>query len=83
MQQSAGNKWIALTLFILLVAGCGVVYYVLYFRRRLHYRYKMEQVFTVNEAIFARSVIHSEALDEIPQRLVGGIWRYMMRNRIP
>lgn len=74
MQQSAGNKWIALTLFILLVAGCGVVYYVLYFRRRLHYRYKMEQVFTVNEAIFARSVIHSEALDEIPQRLVDGVF---------
>lgn len=74
MQQSAGNKWIALTLFILLVAGCGVIYYVLYFRRRLHYRYKMEQIFTVNEAIFARSVIRSEALDEIPQCLVDGIF---------
>ena len=35
---------------------------------------QMEQVFTVNEAIFARSVIHSEALDEIPQRLVDGVF---------
>ncbi len=52
MQQSTNNKIVALGLFVLLVVGCLVGYYLLYLRHRLHYRYNMEQVFTINKAIF-------------------------------
>ena len=55
MQQSANNKWIALVVFVLLVMGCLMAYYVFYIRRRLHYRYNMEQVFAINEAVFSAS----------------------------
>lgn len=53
MQQSASNKMIAIALFILLVIGSLVGYYLLYLRHRLHYRYNMEQVFTINKAVFS------------------------------
>lgn len=55
MQQSANNKWIALGVFVLLVVGCLMAYYLFYVRRRLHYRYNMEQVFAINEAVFSAS----------------------------
>lgn len=53
MQQSANNKMIAIGLFVLLVIGSLVGYYLLYLRHRLHYRYNMEQVFTINKAVFS------------------------------
>lgn len=53
MRQSANNKLIALVLLILLVFVCLIGYYWLYWRHRLRYRYNMEQVFVINQAIFA------------------------------
>ena len=53
MQHSSNNKIIALFLLFLLVLICIVGYYMLYLRHRLHYRYNMEQVFTINKAVFA------------------------------
>ncbi|MDY4873235.1 DUF5113 domain-containing protein [Phocaeicola faecicola] len=51
MQQSASNKLIAITLLVLLVVICLGGYYILFIRRRLQYRYQMEQVFIANKAI--------------------------------
>lgn len=62
MQQSAANKRIALSFLILTVLGCLVAYYVLYLRRRLRYRYNIEQVFAVNRAIFSAS-LHPDDTD--------------------
>ena len=56
MRQSAGNKLIALSIFVIIVLGCFIAYYVLYFRRRFRYRYNMEQVFAVNKAVFSASL---------------------------
>ena len=53
MRQSANNKLIALVLLVLLVFGCLIGYYWLYWRHRLRYRYNMEQVFVINQAIFS------------------------------
>lgn len=53
MQQSSNNKMIALAIFVLLVLSFFVAYYLLYIRRRQRYRYNMEQVFTINKAIFS------------------------------
>lgn len=51
MRQSANNKIIALVLLVLLVVACLVGYYLLYWRKRVHYRYNMEQVFVINQGI--------------------------------
>ena len=53
MRQSANNKIIALVLLVLLVIVCLVGYYWLYWRHRLRYRYNMEQVFAINQAVFS------------------------------
>lgn len=73
MQQSANNKWIALVVFILSVLACLSAYYVLYVRRRLYYRYNMEQVFAINRAIFSASAAWSEKgeLAIRPEQLTG------------
>ena len=55
MQQSASNKIVALVMFLLLVVVCLIGYYWLYLRHRLHYRYNIEQTFSINEAIFSAS----------------------------
>ena len=56
MRQSAGNKQVALSIFIVIVLGCLIAYYVLYLRRRFRYQYDMEQVFAVNNAVFSVSL---------------------------
>ena len=63
MRQSASNKVIALALLVVLAVVCLVGYYILYLRHRLHYRYNMEQAFTINRAIF--SSVHLDAGGEI------------------
>lgn len=78
MQQSANNKLIALAIFVLLVIGGTITYYWLYIRRQLHYRYNMEQVFSINKALFrASSVSEKESPLEIAQGVVDGIFNEM------
>ena len=74
MQRSANNKSVALTLFIILVFGCLVAYYLLYWRRRLHYRYNLEQVFIINKAAFTATAISRQESDEVRKGLVQGIF---------
>lgn len=78
MQQSANNRLIALAIFLLLVAGGVIAYYLLYVRKQLHYRYNMEQVFAINSALFqASSVAEKEPTVDIPQTLVSCIFNDM------
>ena len=74
MQRSANNKTVALTLFCILVLGCLVAYYLLYWRRRLHYRYNLEQVFIINKAAFSATATSGQESDEVRQSLVEGIF---------
>lgn len=74
MRMSAVNKRIALFIFILMVAGCLVAYYMLYLRRRLRYRHNMEQVFVVNEVIFSASLCSD---GDVASRLVQAVFREM------
>ncbi len=74
MQRSATNKSVALTLFIFLVLGCLVAYYILYWRRRLHYWYNLEQVFTINRAAFSATANSGQKFGEVRQGLVEGIF---------
>ena len=69
MRQSANNKLIALVLLVLLVFVCLIGYYWLYWRHRLRYRYNMEQVFVINQAIFA-SVRLTDEGDIMPDVLL-------------
>ena len=57
MQKSSGNKVVAITIFIILIFGGIVAYYMLYLRHMLHYRYNMEQVLTINKSVFSSSRI--------------------------
>lgn len=55
LERSLGNKVVSIVLFglffLILLAG----YYLLYFRKRLVERWKLEQVFEVNKRVFAAS----------------------------
>lgn len=78
MQLSANNRLIALAIFLLLVVGGIIAYYLLYIRKQLHYRYNMEQVFTINSALFqASSAAEKEPAVDIPQALVDRIFNEM------
>ena len=74
MQRSSNSKTVALTLFVFLVLGCLVAYYILYWRRRLHYRYNLEQVFSINKAAFSATAISGKESEEMRQGLVKGIF---------
>ena len=65
MRQSAGNKIVALVLFLLLIIVCLIGYYWLYLRHRLHYRYNIEQTFSINEAILSVSLPTDNSSDEM------------------
>ena len=77
MRQSAGNKRIALSIFILIVVGCLVAYYVLYLRRRLRYRYHIEQVFAVNRTIFSASLRTEGENHDVAEQVVQAMFREM------
>lgn len=57
MQNSSGNKIVAIAIFILLILGGIVAYYMLYLRHMLHYRFSMEQVLAINRSVFSSSRI--------------------------
>ena len=74
MQRSSNNKTVALTLFIVMVVGLIVAYYLMYWRRRLHYQYNLEQVFTINQAAFSATSVVGKESDEVRNSLVEGIF---------
>ena len=74
MQRSSNTKSVALTLFIFLVLGCLVAYYILYWRRRLHYWYNLEQVFSINRAAFSATAISGKESDVMRQGLVEAVF---------
>ena len=76
MRQSAANKRIALSVFVLMALGCLVAYYMLYLRRKLHCRYNMEQVFAVNEAAFSASM-RADGPEKAAERVVRAMFREM------
>ena len=74
MQQSANNKIIAITLFIMLLVIAFVIYYVLYLRRSLNYRYNIEQVFTVNDAILSASMVAGTDGSDMLGRIIADVY---------
>ena len=77
MKRSSNNKMIALTLFCIIMLGCLVAYYLLYWRRRLHYRYNLEQVFSINRAAFSVAGFTGKESSEVSMELVQGIFDEM------
>ena len=76
MRKSAGNKRIALCIFVLIVLGCLAAYYGLYLRRRLRYRYHIEEVFAINRAVFSASM-RTEGEGDVAERVVRHMFREM------
>lgn len=74
MQRSSNNKSVALTLFVMMSVGFLVVYYLTFWRRRLHYRYNVEQVFSINRAAFSATAVVGKGPDEVREGLVEGIF---------
>lgn len=75
MQQSSNNKAIALTLFVLIVLASLIAYYTLYVRRLRRYRYAVEQVFSINRALFSSTARMSDADGtDMGKTLVGSLY---------
>ena len=74
MQRSSNNKSVALTLFVIMAIGSLVTYYLMFWRRRLHYRYNLEQVFAINRAAFSATAVVGKEPDEVCEGLVEGIF---------
>ena len=74
MQRSSNNKSVALTLFVVMTIGSLVAYYLMFWRRRLHYRYNLEQVFAINRAAFSATAVANKEPDEVREGLVEGIF---------
>lgn len=78
MQKSSNNKMVALTLIVFLVVGGIVAYYLLYLRRILHYKYNMEQVFSINRSVFASVSVGADSMsdmsDDVCASLIKGMY---------
>lgn len=74
MQRSSNNKSVALTLFVVMSIAFLVLYYLTFWRRRLHYRYNVEQVFSINRAAFSATAVAGKEPDEVREELVEGIF---------
>ncbi|MCD8292920.1 MAG: DUF5112 domain-containing protein [Prevotellaceae bacterium] len=82
LERSTTNKTVGIWLFVLLFLTLAWGYYFLYFRRRLVYRWNLEQVLEINRQVFAASAMplrtveqtgleqEEDVLQEIPQRIV-------------
>jgi len=81
LERSTTNKTVGLILCLLLLISAFVSYYLLYIRKRIKYRWNLEQVLDINKKIFFSSLVRSEesiealqreenALKEIPQKIV-------------
>ncbi len=56
MQHSSNNKTISIILCLFIAVVLAVGYYLLYFRRRILYRFNLEQVLEINKEIIASSM---------------------------
>lgn len=56
MQHSSNNKTISIILCLFIAIILAVGYYLLYFRRRILYRFNLEQVLEINKEIIASSM---------------------------
>ena len=74
MQRSSNNKSVALTLFVVMAIGFLVAYYLMFWRRRLHYRYNLEQVFSINRAAFSATAVTGQESEVVRKSLVEGIF---------
>lgn len=77
MQNSSSNKIVAITLFVFLILGAIIAYYMLYLRHMLHYRYNMEQVLTINKSVLSSSRISgvSDRAEDICRNMIGLVFR--------
>lgn len=72
LARSASDKQVGIVLCFLLAMGAAVAYYLLYLRRRLSYRFHLQQIFEVNRAIFAAS--NEKDRYRIPVHILSTAW---------
>lgn len=81
LEGSTTNKIVGIILCILLLLSYLIIYYMLYMRKRLTYRWNLEQVLEINKNIFTASLVRTEeslealqreenTLREIPRRII-------------
>ena len=70
MQKSSNNKSVALTLFVAMSIAFIVMYYLTFWRRKLHYRFNVEQVFSINRAAFTATADANKKLDDVREQLI-------------
>ncbi len=64
LERSTTNKTVGIWLFVLLFVTLALGYYFLYFRRRLVYRWNLEQVLEINRQVFAASTMPLRAVEQ-------------------
>lgn len=77
MQHSSNNKTISIILCLFLTIILVVGYYLLYFRRRILYRFNLEQVLEINKEIIASSMCPIQETTDIsliPQQILHDIF---------
>lgn len=82
LQRSTTNKTVAIYIVVALILLSLLGYYVLYYRKRLLYRWNLEQVLDINQAIFNATLTehktepesNEEQLSDIPHQVVQAIF---------
>ena len=84
LARSASDKMVALVLCLLLVSVAAVAYYLLYLRRRLSHRFRLQQIFELNRAVFVASEEEAEDMEDavepsqpLPERILQTAWEGM------
>lgn len=72
LARSASDKQVGILLCLLLAMGAALVYYLLYLRHHLSYRFHLQQVFEVNRAVFIAS--EEEDRNRMPVRILSTAW---------
>lgn len=75
MQLSSNNKIVAIILCVMLLIVLLVGYYLLYLRRRLAYRYNLEQVLEMNKHTLGVPVVECEGEKEVADSLVHELFK--------
>lgn len=68
LERSTTNKSVGIILCLLLLASSLLGYYFLYVRKRVMYRFNLEQVFEINKKIFSSSLLSSQETTQIVSR---------------
>lgn len=75
MQQSAGNKTVAIILCIALLLAILIGYYLFYLRHRLMYRYGLEQVLEINRHVLDFPIAHQKEIPAFISSLVTELFK--------